>query len=299
MSIPKIIHQTWKTQEIPPELVFCVESWKKLNPDWQYILWTDEEMDVFVKKYFPEIHGVYVSYPTNIFRADLFRLLVVYQMGGVYADLDMECLKPLDFLLAAHVGGKEFAISFEPPAQSIGIFNKNRLYAANFLIACLGNEILGGIIKFIVRNKIVELDVLGTTGPIAITKSLADFLPNEKAAIIDWRVVNPILDISNESLRPLFRRQSLKMFLRREYYPESCLVHYWHGSYWNLKQPLLFLKKEEVVERLRLLNNPIHYFFENLKYFSEIVFLRRVYRFSHFLKCKYGWYKKLIEFIKK
>ena len=55
MSIPKIIHQTWKTKEIPKELIFCVESWKRLNPTWEYRLWTDEEMDSFVKKEFPEM----------------------------------------------------------------------------------------------------------------------------------------------------------------------------------------------------------------------------------------------------
>ena len=98
MNTVKIIHQTWKTNEIPKELFFCVDSWKKNNPDWEYKLWTDEEMDIFVKNEFPKLYEIYKSYKTDIFRADLFRLLVIYSKGGAYVDLDMECIKSLDYL---------------------------------------------------------------------------------------------------------------------------------------------------------------------------------------------------------
>ena len=73
MKTPKIIHQTWKTENIPKELEFCVESWKRLNPDWEYKLWTDNQMDIFVKQNFPKIYKTYTNYTHNIFRADLFR----------------------------------------------------------------------------------------------------------------------------------------------------------------------------------------------------------------------------------
>ena len=50
--IPKIIHQTWKNKQIPDEWNHAVESCKKINSHYKYILWTDETMKNFVKKEF-------------------------------------------------------------------------------------------------------------------------------------------------------------------------------------------------------------------------------------------------------
>ena len=41
MNIPKIIMQTWKTNDIPIEWKESPEAAKKFNPEWRYILMTD------------------------------------------------------------------------------------------------------------------------------------------------------------------------------------------------------------------------------------------------------------------
>ena len=41
-EIPKIIHQTWKTKDLPQNYKKWSNSIKKMHPDWTYILWTDE-----------------------------------------------------------------------------------------------------------------------------------------------------------------------------------------------------------------------------------------------------------------
>ena len=48
--IPKIIHQTWKTDIPPSKWIPFIEKVKKLNPEWEYILWTDADNDEFVKQ---------------------------------------------------------------------------------------------------------------------------------------------------------------------------------------------------------------------------------------------------------
>lgn len=95
--IPKIIHQTWKDDKTPPELEYFVNKVKKLNPNWDYKLWTDELMLEFVEKEFHDFLNKYISFPKNIMRADAFRYLVMYKIGGVYLDLDYEILKPFEF----------------------------------------------------------------------------------------------------------------------------------------------------------------------------------------------------------
>jgi mannosyltransferase OCH1-like enzyme len=97
--IPKIIHQTWKTREIPEQWQNAVRACKATHPDYEYILWTDETMEEFVKTEYPAFFQTYTGYKYDIQRCDAFRYLVLYKYGGVYLDLDTVCKKKLDGFL--------------------------------------------------------------------------------------------------------------------------------------------------------------------------------------------------------
>ena len=97
--IPKIIHQTWKNNNIPLIWNNAVKSCKKNNTDFKYILWTHKSMDIFVKKFYPYFYNIYSSYKYDIQRCDAFRYLVLYKYGGIYLDLDLECKKSLNKFL--------------------------------------------------------------------------------------------------------------------------------------------------------------------------------------------------------
>jgi mannosyltransferase OCH1-like enzyme len=92
MPIPKIIHQTWKTEAVPPQWRSYQQKVKALHPGWEYRLWTDDNNDRFVREYFPDFYNIYATFPKNIMRADVIRYLVMYQYGGLYLDLDYEML---------------------------------------------------------------------------------------------------------------------------------------------------------------------------------------------------------------
>ena len=94
--IPKIIHQTWKTTDIPDQWKDAVNSCKTIHKDFKHILWTHETMDIFVKKYYFYFYKVYKSYKYDIQRCDAFRYLVLYKYGGIYLDMDMICNKNLN-----------------------------------------------------------------------------------------------------------------------------------------------------------------------------------------------------------
>ena len=96
IRIPKIIHQTWKTTEIPNRYVEWVKSWKVKNPDWTYMFWTDAGARQLIADKYPHLLPFYDGYTENIRRADAMRYVILYEFGGVYADLDMESLLPLD-----------------------------------------------------------------------------------------------------------------------------------------------------------------------------------------------------------
>lgn len=95
--IPKIIHQTWKTDKVPTKWKGYVKKVRSLNPDWEYRLWTDEGNEDFVKEYFPDFLETFMNFPKNIMRADVIRYLLMYKYGGVYLDLDYEFLEPFNF----------------------------------------------------------------------------------------------------------------------------------------------------------------------------------------------------------
>jgi mannosyltransferase OCH1-like enzyme len=98
-NIPKIIHQTWKDLEIPDKWNYASKSCKNINNGYVHILWTDEMMEKFTKKVFPDFYPVYMSYEYHIQRCDVFRYLVLYIYGGIYLDLDIGCKKSFDNLL--------------------------------------------------------------------------------------------------------------------------------------------------------------------------------------------------------
>ena len=95
--IPKIIHQTWKSKEVPAKWQAYVDKVQQLNPEWEYRLWTDDEIDVFVKEEFPDFYETFVNFSRVIMRADVIRYLIMYKIGGVYLDLDYEMLQPFNF----------------------------------------------------------------------------------------------------------------------------------------------------------------------------------------------------------
>lgn len=98
-KIPRIIHQTWKTEELPPQWAEVREGCARLMPDYEYMLWTDAISREFIEKEYPWFLPTFDAYPHNIQRADAIRYFVLHKYGGVYMDLDIGCQKRLDSLL--------------------------------------------------------------------------------------------------------------------------------------------------------------------------------------------------------
>src|SRR6185503_9275839 len=99
-SIPKVIHQTWKTPDVPPQWRDYARTWQDLHPAWQYHLWTDEANRAFVAEHYPRLLPAFDAYPYAIQRADAVRYCLLHRYGGVYIDLDIECLRPIDPLIS-------------------------------------------------------------------------------------------------------------------------------------------------------------------------------------------------------
>lgn len=94
--IPKIIHYIWIGPNPLPEIFYkCYQSWKVFCPDFEIILWTENNIN------YREIPFLAHTYETSQFAkfSDYYRMYIVYKYGGVYMDIDVELLKPLGNLL--------------------------------------------------------------------------------------------------------------------------------------------------------------------------------------------------------
>lgn len=96
--IPKIIHACWLgTKEMPQDQKAYVEGWKRLHPDWEVIVWTDEMFAEYLGD--SAFVRACLEQKKYGFLSDYFRFTVLYRFGGVYIDTDVELLKPLDGFL--------------------------------------------------------------------------------------------------------------------------------------------------------------------------------------------------------
>ncbi|OXC66609.1 hypothetical protein AYX13_04727 [Cryptococcus neoformans] len=98
-TIPRLIHQTWKDDQLPEK---WRKAWKECRegmPDYEYMLWTDDLSREFIAKHYPSHLRMYDSYEFPIQRADSIRYFILHHFGGVYMDLDIGCRRRLDPLL--------------------------------------------------------------------------------------------------------------------------------------------------------------------------------------------------------
>lgn len=89
LLIPKIIHLTWKTNQVPDVWAETLPSWKRLFPDWEVRLWTDDDNDRLVRTCIPSAYRFYRSLPYGIQRADFVRYVILWEFGGMYSDMDI------------------------------------------------------------------------------------------------------------------------------------------------------------------------------------------------------------------
>ena len=95
-SFPRHIFQTWKSKtQVPENYARWSEGVKIRNANFEHLLWDDFDNRKFIADYYPWFLAIYDAYPREIYRADAVRYFFMYQFGGVYLDMDTECLKPL------------------------------------------------------------------------------------------------------------------------------------------------------------------------------------------------------------
>jgi hypothetical protein len=215
-QIPRIIHQTYGTQHLPEALQRNVADLKARNPGWDYRFYDDAAVDAFLATHFdPAIHALYqrIDPRYGAARADLFRYLVIYKLGGVYLDIKSRFLRPIDdvlrgdeaFVLSQWSNGpgqKYEGFGLKPEVAHIagGEFQQWHVIAAPghpFLHAVL-LAIFDGIERYVPwRHGTGKVGVIRLTGPIVYTLTIAPLvahhphrrIANESVLSLDYSIV--------------------------------------------------------------------------------------------------------------
>ena len=104
--IPKIIHYIWLGGKPLPKIAEkCIASWKKYCPDYEIKRWDESNLDLdkyqFVKD---ALEAKKYAFASDVLRSD-----ILYNNGGIYFDIDVELLKPIDDIL----NGVDCVMGFE------------------------------------------------------------------------------------------------------------------------------------------------------------------------------------------
>jgi len=112
--IPRCFHWVWLgEQPLPAQYQDWIDAWGRMHPRWRRRLWTDRNRPMLRN----EVSFREATVAAQ--RADILRYEIVHRFGGVYLDMDMECLKSIEPLLE---GVEAFAAEQEPEELANGAF---------------------------------------------------------------------------------------------------------------------------------------------------------------------------------
>jgi mannosyltransferase OCH1-like enzyme len=184
MSIPKIIYQTWKTKSLHNNCLMIRDNIQRLNPNYQIVLYDDDDIDNFIKNNFDEFtYNCFQQLNVGAAKADFWRYCVLYINGGVYLDIDSDIVRSLDDLID---GDEQCIITREGNLGAfnnwIMIFQKNHPVLLDCIKKCCYN----------ITNKTTN-DVCFLTGPHG-----------------------PFTDAINDVLKPLYNKKIKHLYFEKD-----------------------------------------------------------------------------------
>lgn len=193
--IPKIIHQTYKTKDLPPQLDEISKRIQQTCPDFEYRLYDDEDIINFIKEnYDEETVSLYnmINPKLGMARADFFRYLVIYKVGGFYFDIksypkvDLTHWAESFSFITAHWPNRDHANKLKYP---LGEFQNWHV------ISEPGHPIIANVIRRMKENiknyryrptqTDVKMDVLDVTGPLCYSRAILEVKDKHKEGYLE------------------------------------------------------------------------------------------------------------------
>gem|GEM_PF-1855129 len=222
-SPPSVIFQTWKSKtSLPSNYAQWSESFKQLNPDFEYFLWDDFDNRRFIEIYYPWFLPVYDGYPREIFRVDAVRYFFLYQFGGLYVDMDTECLKPVAPLFeSGDVWLGRMGTDIDVPHSVPNAIMASRPFQEFWLLA----------IHLLVENArtygaMADNGPEAMTGPIVLKQAYDTYTSSDRSQVSE--MIKNIASRLPNDLQPRPAHSRIKLLDPQVWYPIdwSNIIHY-------------------------------------------------------------------------
>jgi mannosyltransferase OCH1-like enzyme len=221
--IPRIIHQTWKTDNVPERWKPLQASWLNYHPSFEYRYWTDADSRAFVADHYLGYLPLFDGYALGVQRADLFRCLVMRHFGGIYVDMDFECLRPINPLLE----NRRLVFGLEPMSHAVRapVLRRglNRIVCNAFIASEARHPFWDFLLpRFIAARN--EVDVIDATGPFLLTRACDEYVGADPPTIIGADLLYPV---DNEEIR------SAEIMGLIDRLQKAYAIHHWQGTWFR------------------------------------------------------------------
>ncbi|CAK7243346.1 MAG: hypothetical protein STHCBS139747_004864 [Sporothrix thermara] len=306
-DFPHKIWQTWKVNPLDFEERDhnTARSWVTRNPDYQYEVLTDgNEMSYIAFHYGPEgfnrpdIVDFYNNVQATIVRADLLRYLIMYAEGGIYADIDVEALKPMSKFIPERYNKRDIDMVVgveidEPDWKDHPILGqKSRSFCQWTFMSKPQNPIMMRLIEQIMawlhgvadKQKVsisqVSLDfdeIITGTGPSAFTNAILAHINRGRSGsnLITWDYFH---DMSESKLIGGVLVLTVEAFAAGQGHSDSgnhdaraALVrHHYHASNWPSRHPRYKHPVYGEVEKCNWNDDCVHKWDEDVANFKKL-----------------------------
>jgi mannosyltransferase OCH1-like enzyme len=182
-SMPYIIHQTapsdkkkWHDQWFK-----CQDTWKKYWKNAEYKMWSDDDLRDLVATHYSWFLPTYDSYDQTIKRVDMARYFILHKYGGIYADMDMECLRNF----YADLPQNDPSVVGSP-------YTRHEQTQNSLMSSPPGNPFWMHVVKT-AQSRTHLPNVLDATGPRMLDEALAT-----------WKLASPVHILPHDKFNPRF-----------------------------------------------------------------------------------------------
>jgi mannosyltransferase OCH1-like enzyme len=271
-QFPRKIWQTWKVDPLDFEErdLTTARTWVAKNPGHRYEVLTDQNDLHYVETHFgpfglnrPDIVYTYRSLTAKILKADLLRYLVMYVEGGVYTDIDVEALKPVDRFIPDRYDQKQIDMVIgvevdQPDFHNHTILGGKCKSFCQWTFMCKPRlRVMMKLINHILEwlNEVaraqgkpiseIELDfdeVISGTGPSAFTRAILEEMSIRSGRQVDW---NCFHNLGESKLVEGILVLTVEAFAAGQGHSDSgnhnaktaLVKHHYHASGWPTNHP--------------------------------------------------------------
>jgi mannosyltransferase OCH1-like enzyme len=196
---PKIIHQIWYQgrNKLSTDSLQNINKIKLLHKEYKYILWGNNEIINLIKDN-KLLLQTYLNFKYMHQKIDFAKYIILYKLGGIYIDMDVQIIKPFDDLLKKY-NDNDLILS------SLNLNIIESVVLCRHPYNCLNNGIIiakskADFLKYLIdsiinsNNKFYlnQFDEINrSTGPFKLTSVFNKYNKKDKIAILDWDILEP------------------------------------------------------------------------------------------------------------